>query len=44
MRDSWVHGRRVSCMRNVRNALMKRDLDLVRFVGIYVENASDKVT
>lgn len=31
-------------MRNVRNALMKRDLDLVRFIRIYVENAGDKVT
>lgn len=31
-------------MRNVRNALMKRGLDLVRFVRIYVENAGDKVT
>lgn len=31
-------------MRNVRNALMKRDLDLVGFVRIYVENAGDKVT
>lgn len=30
-------------MRNVRDALVKRDLDLVRSILIYVENADDEV-